>query len=77
MKRMTATKAKAQFLAMMKDVALTGEPVVVTNHGKPLVRIIREKPAKNEPFIGRLEGIIEVRGDLLKPAVPPEDWDQD
>jgi hypothetical protein len=30
-----------------------------------------------KPFIGRLKGQVTIVGDLVEPAIPPEDWDTD
>jgi hypothetical protein len=33
------------------------------------------KTFAEKPFIGRLEGIITINGELTKPIIPWEDWD--
>ncbi|MEO5937145.1 MAG: type II toxin-antitoxin system Phd/YefM family antitoxin [Terriglobales bacterium] len=76
MKTVPAAKFKAQCLSLMDDVLETGEEIIVTKRGRPVVKITRIREAQ-KPFIGRLVGIVEVTGDLLEPAVPAEDWDLD
>ncbi|HUQ49843.1 MAG TPA: type II toxin-antitoxin system prevent-host-death family antitoxin [Terriglobales bacterium] len=76
MKKMSAAKFKAQCLSVMDNVQETGEPIIVTKRGKPVVQVTRVKSSR-KPFIGRLVGIVEVTGDLLEPAVRPEDWELD
>lgn len=76
MKTVPAAKFKAQCLSLMDDILETGEEIIVTKRGKPVVKVTRVRGAQ-KPFIGRLVGIVEVTGDLLEPAVSPEDWDLD
>ncbi|MEJ7811437.1 MAG: type II toxin-antitoxin system Phd/YefM family antitoxin [Gemmatimonadaceae bacterium] len=68
MKRVPASTFKARCLKLMDEVAATGEPLVVTKHGKPVVRIVAA-PAEEEPrpFVGRLKGSILYEGDLISP----------
>ena len=40
MKQIPAGKFKAQCLAVMDRVSQTGEPVVITKHGKPVVKLV-------------------------------------
>ena len=77
MKRMSVSETKARFLAVANQVSETGEAVIVTKRGKPLVKLIPVKPEKPKPFIGRLKGIVTINGELTKPIIPPEDWDLD
>jgi prevent-host-death family protein len=44
MKQIAAGEFKAQCLAIMDQVSGSGEPVVVTKHGKPVVKLV---PAEN------------------------------
>lgn len=75
MKKMSAADFKTHCLSVMDDVAESGEPIVVTKRGKPVVRVMSvEEPIQ---ILGRLQGLFEVRGNITDPAIPPEDWDQD
>ncbi|MCL2449657.1 MAG: type II toxin-antitoxin system Phd/YefM family antitoxin [Polyangiaceae bacterium] len=40
MKSIAAGQFKATCLALIDEVAKTGEPIVVTKHGKPLARLV-------------------------------------
>lgn len=77
MKKVAVSQAKARLLSLVDEVAKTGESIIVTKRGMPLVKMVKFRPEKPKPFIGRLVGIVEVSGDLLEPAVRPEDWDLD
>lgn len=54
-------------LTKLIGAAMEGETVVITNHGKPLVRLVPEGsgPSKNKGY-GCLKGAFEI----------PENWDQ-
>jgi prevent-host-death family protein len=74
MKKIAAGKFKAQCLKVMEQVRTTREPVLITKRGQPLAKVVpAEKPS--DEFIGRLEGIITIVGDIESPVVPLEDWD--
>ena len=73
MKRMQASAFKARCLAVMDDVQATGEPVIVTKRGKPVVKIIPIKPEKDDIF-GSMAGEIEIIGDIESPVVPLKAW---
>jgi prevent-host-death family protein len=77
MKKMPVSEAKAHFLSVVNQVSQTGEGVVVTKRGKPLVKVIPFRPDKPKPFFGRLKGIATLNGELTKPIISPEDWDKD
>lgn len=40
MQRIPASQFKAQCLALLDDVALTGEEIVVTKRGRPVARLV-------------------------------------
>jgi prevent-host-death family protein len=82
MRTIPAGVFKAKCLAIMDEVNATGEPVVVTKRGKPVVRIgaagesgERESP---ESIFGCLSGMIKETadlGNLVDPIIPPEEWE--
>jgi len=74
MKTIAAAQFKARCLSLMDDVRKNREPVVITKRGKPIAKLV---PAENDDrdFLGRLEGIIRVVGDIESPVEPPEAWD--
>ena len=74
MKTMAAGKFKAQCLQVMEQVRSTRTPVVITNRGKPVAKLVPADPP--EPWVpGRLAGKIEILGDIVSPVVPAEDWE--
>lgn len=74
MKEMPAGEFKAQCLAVMDQVQQSGEPVLITKHGKPVAKLI---PAASPPddIFGYMAGKVKVVGDIVGPLIPPEDWD--
>ena len=47
-KIMKASEFKAKCLAVMDEVAKTGEPVIVTKNGQPVVELVPHKKRPNE-----------------------------
>ena len=73
MKEMAAGRFKSQCLAIMDHVQQSGEAVVITKRGKPVVKLIpvRESP---EDIFGYMAGKARIVGDIIN-TVPPEDWE--
>lgn len=74
MKQMRASIFKARCLKVMDRVQATGEPVVVTKRGKPVVKVVPAEPEKDDLF-GFMEGRMKIVGDIMSPVVPLEDWE--
>lgn len=74
MKEMPAGEFKAQCLAVMDEVLRTGEPVLITKHGKPVAKLI---PAKNDvdDVFGYMAGKVKIVGDIVGPVTPLDDWE--
>jgi antitoxin (DNA-binding transcriptional repressor) of toxin-antitoxin stability system len=51
----------------MADVQRTGEPVTITRHGTPIVRVIPAVPTDAPPLFGRMRGTVRITGDILAP----------
>ncbi|HZL69200.1 MAG TPA: type II toxin-antitoxin system Phd/YefM family antitoxin [Candidatus Limnocylindrales bacterium] len=73
MKQVPAEKFKAHCLAVMDEVQATGEPVVVTKNGKPVVKLVPAK-MKDENIFGYMAGKAKIAGDIVSPVTPLEDW---
>jgi prevent-host-death family protein len=72
-KFMKASEFKAKCLAVMDEVAETGQGVVVTKNGKPLVELVPHlTKSKRSPF-GIWKGKVEVLGDIISPI--DVEWD--
>jgi prevent-host-death family protein len=74
MKKIAAGKFKAQCLKVMEQVRATREPVLITKRGQALARLVPPEKVTDD-FIGSLEGIVTIVGDIESPVTPLEDWD--
>ncbi len=73
MKRMQASVFKSRCLKVMDRVQATGEPVIVTKRGKPVVKVVPAEQEKDDLF-GFMKGRMEIVGDIESPVVPLSDW---
>jgi prevent-host-death family protein len=73
MKQMQASAFKARCLSVMNEVQATGEPVIVTKRGKPVVKVVPVKPEKDDIF-GFMAGKGKIIGEIESPVVPLKDW---
>jgi prevent-host-death family protein len=74
MKQIPAGKFKAQCLAIMDKVMQSGEPVVITKHGKPVVKLVPAEDQADDIF-GYMAGKAKIIGDIVGPITPLEDWE--
>jgi prevent-host-death family protein len=72
MRKIAAAQFKAQCLAVMDQVSQSGRPVVITKHGKPVVKLVPVNEGDDEIF-GALAGIARITGDIEN-TVPAGDW---
>ena len=55
----------------MKKVQATGEPVIVTKRGRPVVKVMPAQAEKNDIF-GFMTGKVRIVGDIESPI--PVEW---
>jgi prevent-host-death family protein len=67
-----ASEFKAKCLALMDQVAQSGEPVVVTKNGKPLVELKPYNQRKKSLF-GIWKDQVVITGDIMSPI--DVEWD--
>jgi prevent-host-death family protein len=69
-----AAAFKAKCLALIDQVAESGEPITVTKRGKAKVQIVavREKP---KTLWGATKGTFKIVGDIVGPIVEESEWD--
>ena len=70
-----ASEFKAKCLALMDEVADTGEEIVITKRGAPVARLAPYR-GKPEPFIGADRGLIKIHGDIVGPVMD-DDWEEE
>jgi prevent-host-death family protein len=76
MEQLPVTKFKATCLAVMERVNRTGQPVRITRFGRPVVDVVPTAPqAPKERVFGALANRTRIKGDIISPAVEPEEWE--
>ena len=63
-----ASEFKAKCLALMDQVARTGQSIVVTKNGKPVAELHPHRPPRAKSLIGLHKGQIGIRGDIVSPV---------
>lgn len=66
-----AGKFKARCLALMDEVARTGETIVITKNGRPVAELRPHRPPRARSLIGLHEGKIRIDGDIVAPTGRP------
>lgn len=72
MKQIPAGTFKAHCLAVMKRVQATGESVIVTKRGTPVVKLVPVQSEKDDIF-GFMVGKVKIVGDIESPI--PVEWE--
>lgn len=72
MQKIPAAQFKSQCLAVMDQVFETGEAVVITKHGKPVVKLVPAETGGNDIF-GFMSGKAKIVGDI-ETSAPLSDW---
>ena len=68
-----ASEFKAKCLALMDEVARTGESVVITKNGEPLVELAPLKTSARKDAFGILKDELVITGDIMSPI--DVEWD--
>lgn len=67
---------KARCLNMLDQVRRTGAPFVVTRRGEPVAMIVPPPPPSITPsWLGSKSGTAHIKGDIISPVVPAEEWE--
>jgi prevent-host-death family protein len=75
METIPVSKFKATCLAVMQRVKRTGCPVLITRFGEPIAELVAPtRRARGAPWLGSMQGSVEVVGDELAPALPARYW---
>jgi len=73
MKTIAAGSFKARCLALMDEVQAKKETLVITKRGKPVAKLIPVDQGQDDIY-HFLAGKGEITGDVIAPALSPEDW---
>jgi prevent-host-death family protein len=75
MKTISASEFKAKCLAILDEVAESGEIVTILKHGEPVAQLVPPAP-RNVGFPqDELAGTLEILGDVIEPVHTPDEWD--
>lgn len=70
------SKFKATCLAVLERVRQTGRPIRVTRFGVPVAEVVPPSPPPRQSgWLGCMQGRVEIKGDIIAPAVDPDDWE--
>ena len=75
-RHVSAAEFEAKCLRINKEMNGNGQPVTITNRGRP-VAVLSPIPASDEqpsPFIGMMRGTVLKYEDPFEPAASPSDW---
>ena len=75
-RKINASAFKARCLALIDEVAESGQPITITKRGKAKVQLVavREKP---KTLWGATKGTFKIVGDIVGPIVDKDEWDED
>ena len=68
-----ASVFKARCLALMGDIARTGESLVITKNGKPVAEMRPYQPPRAQTMMGLTAAQGDILGDVIAPVAL--DWD--
>lgn len=69
-----ASEFKARCLALMDEVAQTGEAILITKNGKPVAELRPHASARRKSPFGLHQGLVKVHGDIVAP-LDDGDWE--
>ena len=75
MKTINASEFKAKCLAILDEVSETGEPLTILKHGKAVAQLVRPQARHGLYPQDSLKGSVQILGDIISPAVDPDDWE--
>ena len=62
-----ASEFKAKCLALMDEVARTGEGILITKNGKPVAELHSHAGLRAKSPFGLHKGAIKIKGDIISP----------
>jgi prevent-host-death family protein len=72
-KTMPAGKFKVHCLAVLDEVQSKRQAVLITKRGKPVAKLVPVEKEADDIF-GFLKGKGTITGDVVSPALTPEEW---
>ncbi len=75
MQTINATHFKAKCLAILDEVATTGEGVTILKRGRPVAQLLPAVDRTDGYPQAGLAGSVEILGDVVEPVLPAEVWE--
>ena len=74
-KTIAAAAFQANCLRVINELREDGEPVTITNRGKPVAVLSPVRPEREDrSIIGVMKGSVQAYDDPFRPAADPSDW---
>ena len=74
MRTINASEFKAKCLALLDEVAATGEHIMILKHGRAVAELVPPVTRDAGRPQDTIMGTIEIIGDIVSPALPAEAW---
>ncbi|TDI40389.1 MAG: type II toxin-antitoxin system Phd/YefM family antitoxin [Acidobacteria bacterium] len=75
MKTLSSTEFKAKCLAILDEVARTGETVTILKRGKPVAQLVPPVPREKGFPQEQIMGTVRIKGDIVEPPLPTDAWE--
>ena len=73
--RIGAAEFKAKCLALMDEVGVTDETIVIEKRGRPIAQLQKYIPLEDGVPQASLLGTVKVNSDIMRPVFPAEVWE--
>ena len=70
-----ASEFKAKCLAILDEVADTGEEVLVLKRGRPVAQVVPPIASSSRHPQDELRDSVVIKGDVVEPVLPAEAWE--
>jgi prevent-host-death family protein len=70
-----ASEFKAKCLAILDEVAGTGETVVILKRGRPVAQLVAPVSTDSRYPQDDLKGSVRITGDVIGPVLPADAWE--
>ncbi len=74
METIAISKFKATCLNLLQKVKITGQPLIVTKKGEPIVLVSPPPVVEKGIKFGCMKGTIEISGDIISP-LGTDEWE--
>lgn len=75
MMTINASEFKAKYLAILDEVADTGEEVLILKRGRPVAQLMPPIESGSRHPQDELRDSVVIKGDVMEPVLPTEDWE--